>query len=276
MGNYIRAYKDFSFEIVLTSGKFKKRRVHILINPNAQVEIDVFTSKEAAINPDGITHLLYLERINADEMTFRKTLKMAEQLNKPIIVNESSGKKLRSEGISVKQLRYLTDDEIVRGLKIIPITFEWMDYEPSGESLKLDPQPDVPLLQKGFENFLNGIGSFLDFLNPLKKDKKEDPIEEAGKPMALLLEYAKSKVFIPLDALACKYVSEISNLHSPTIVILSDFTLAEASLLNLNVRSMLVIDSTHPKDKELYIPQAQNDTSFDIKLASTEEWIEIV
>ncbi len=280
MGTYIRAYPDFSFEVVITSGKFKKRRAHVLINPNSQVELDVFANKDAAVNPEGVTHLVYLRKIKGDEECFLRTLRLAELLNKPVIVDEDSGTVLRSEGMSVKQLRYITDEDVIPGLKIIPIEFEWKDYEPDREHVNLNPQPDKSPIQKGLENVVSSVSNVLNFFNPAKllsKEEVEDtPIMEVDRAMAMLLVFNKTRLLLPLDDFGCRYVDKISEMHSPTVIAFSESTVSEVIQLEMRAKNIMVFDKNHPKDKELFIPKSVNDTDFDIKLASTEEWVELL
>ena len=76
MAIYIRAYPDFSYEIIFTGGIVKKKRFHILINPNQHVKLPVKDDDEVRLNTDSLTHIASMEPSLSDPDMIQQTILM--------------------------------------------------------------------------------------------------------------------------------------------------------------------------------------------------------
>ena len=104
MSLYIRAYEDYSYEIIYTQGKVRKKRIHLLINPGSQITLQgTSKSSETEVNIQSLTHILAMETSVIKPDLINRTVKIAEMTNKPIITNKESSDKFREKGLSIAQ-----------------------------------------------------------------------------------------------------------------------------------------------------------------------------
>lgn len=279
MGLYIRAYADYSYEIIFTKGIFRKKRLHILINPGKEIKLSGNSDNDVHVNTRSLTHIVAMETSTKDKQMLEHTINIAELTNKPIITNEHSSKIFREYGLSVKQLRIIGfQDEVVDGLNVDPL------YIPKVE--KPDNNKDE---SKSSSSNLSAIGDFVsNNLNPLKwkpvkkitsKILNQPPTIEVDptKPMAFNLHLGKSsKLLLPLDSESIKSINELIPVIQPNVVIIPNKDVSFSKEIEEGAQKVIILNDEFDDDSVLVMPKTHNLGIFhDTLYGGLEEWIEI-
>jgi hypothetical protein len=291
MSLYIRGFRDYSIEILITNGKFKKNRTHLLINPNNEIHLDIDNneSKQGLINPEGISHFVLLSSSIIVPESFDKTLKLAELLNKPIITLEKFVSSLKQNAISIKQLRIIeSDTEVIPHTIIRPIYFNNKDYNPEDEYVATDEKSvSLEKLIAGPKKVANRtyktINRYYKFpiynklIKPIiKKNNHVKEIRDLSNPIGVCIKFHKVKILLPLDRHGSNYLGKMVEIHQPEIVIMPNSSLSMLQSLSKSVKSVVLFDPNHKYDNQMIIPKVYNEhLGYDTYLATYEEWIDI-
>ena len=289
MNLYVRVYPDYALELILSTGKLRKRRTHLLINPNLHVKLAIAQQDDGGISldPESLTHILYLERRCNSKETFKQTVRLAGLLNKPVITNEVSAEKLKKEGIPARQIRYFSNQEdVIANLAIEQVNFSVKDNATETKRV-------VPASNLAEEGYLvkagNSLKSFFSSLpsSPALRNKISEKITtplsllntgkiEPGNLQAIFLHWKTHTLLIPLEKSSAEDTEKWSKLYKPDIIIFPEITLAEVSMLELTTKHIVIVDAKHAKAKPIQIPQKYiPDYDYDIILGSSMEWIDI-
>lgn len=279
---YIRTYRDFSYELIHSEGRVKKKRLHILVNPGNLIKLKGQAQKlETEVNSESLTHIVAMETSVHDPKMANRTVKLAELTNKPIITNDETAKLFKNKGLSVKQLRILGfAEEIIDGLQIDPVYIE--ELEESSE-LKNDTK-------LSFYSKVADLGKMMtSSINPLKwksMDKIKGTISEdlvkrevdPSKPLAIFIKFNKfDTVLIPLDERAMKNINRLISNMQPKITILPNSTVSDTLNLDKGSNTILVLNETHLNEQVINIPKTHNPhLPHDTIYGGFEEWIQIL
>ncbi|MHA2252159.1 MAG: hypothetical protein ACXAD7_17475 [Candidatus Kariarchaeaceae archaeon] len=275
---YIRSYKEFTYEIIYTEGRVKKKRIHVLINPGKSIKLRGQAQKhETELNPDSLTHIIAMETSVMNPKMINWTMRIAELTNKPIITNQETSEKFKEKGLSIRQLRLLGyEEEIIDGLHIDPI-------------YKEELQEVIPKDQnKSVMSKITGFGKTVtDTINPLKwkpLEKFKDTVIptqpkieiDPSKPLAIYVLFGRNEsILIPLDRRAIENINILIPNYLPKLVILPETTISDTLNIESGARYLLIVNETHQGDQTIYIPKAFNKVEHDTIYAAFEEWIEI-
>ena len=287
---YVRVYPGYAIELILSRGRFKKKRIHLLINPNSHVKLGIMRNDEqVSLDSENLTHILYLERTYNTKETFKHTVRLAQILNKPIITNENSAEKLRQEGIPARQIRYFTNKEdVITNFSVEQVDYSLKDYKPEAE--RVLPSKNLKDMKSNAksENFLR---KFLSLLSPpafsvynkisLKivtpfSTYFEDEKVMNGNSLAIFLHWKKHTFLIPLDKFGMENIEKMSELYCPDTIIFSEIEISKISALELNAEQIVIADEKYAKEKTLQIPKKYNPGfNYNIILGSLMEWIDL-
>ncbi|MFV2015853.1 MAG: hypothetical protein ACC656_10515 [Candidatus Heimdallarchaeota archaeon] len=286
MPMYIRAYEDYSYEIIYTEGKLRKKRIHLLVNPGAKTRIrGPTTGNETEVNIQSLTHIVAMETSIVKPQLMKRTIKIAEMTNKPIITNKESSDKFRENGISVKQLRILGfQEEVIDGLFLDPIYME----ELGDTSLAPVEEQSKGLASIG-PKLIKFTKSVPRRLNPFKwkpvkkitrtitKTENDEIIVDPSKPLAIYLRFSKSDdIIMPLDVRAMDHLDELLPQITPKLITLPNVDVSDTLQIKHNARALIVFNKQNKQEKAMIIPKAYNpETKHDTIYAAFEEWVDI-
>ncbi len=286
MPMYIRAYEDYSYEVIYTEGKLRKKRIHLLVNPGTNTKIQGTTKgSETEVNIQSLTHIVAMETSIVKPQLLKRTIKIAEMTNKPIITNKESSDNFRENGISIKQLRILGfQEEVIDGLFIDPIYKEELG-EKQLEPVTEDSKGLASIGYKFFE-FTKSVPRRLNPFRwkPVKKITQTvigkdsgEIIVDPSKPLAIYLRFSKSDdVIMPLDVRAMDHLDELMPQITPKLIALPNVDVSDTMQINHNARALIVFNRENKQEKALIIPKAYNpDTNHDTIYAPFEEWVDI-
>lgn len=252
MAIYIRVYPEFSYEIIFTGGKLKKKRFHILINPNKHVKLPLKDDDEIRLNTKSLTHIASMEPSLSNKDMFQRTIKIAEITNRPIITNKDSKEKFREHGISVTQLRTLGyEEQIVDGLNVDPVYKEEIS-----DDYKEEYQKDKP-------NLLTVGKQVIDLFNPLKwqKDKtsKKNIKVDPTKPLALVISMKKSNtILIPLDRRGIDHINMLVKSLKPWLTVIMSNNLGDTFDIEEGTKNILIIQDEYKANQTLQASKGYN------------------
>jgi len=272
---YIRGYEDYSYEVIFLDGVFKKNRVHILINPGNYIKLPGQGGEsDVEINIESLTHILTMETSITNPDIIKRTTYIAERTNKPIITNQETGDKFRTEGLSVKQLRIIGfEEEVVEGIHVDPVYL--------GEL-------PVAVEEENSHSFLY-IGEMMKMINPLNwkpvqkisdmilPHPKSSQDIDTSKPLAFHIELgSKLNLLLPLDERGVDNINKIlPQMHVHTLVV-PNKELSYTSEINEPVSNVLLLNRSFSDDQVLIIPKSHNPgIDHDTHYGALEEWIEI-
>lgn len=286
MSLYIRAYEDYSYEIIFTQGKVRKKRIHLLINPGNQIKLQGTTkNSDTEVNIQSLTHILAMETSVIKPDLIKRTVKIAEMTNKPIITNKESSEKFREKGLSIKQLRLLGfQEEVIDGLYVDPIYKEEIGVTDLNKTT-ISPQRFYTVSEKLID-FTKSVPRRLNPLNwkPVKKVKQtitgsevHEMIVDAKNPLALYIRFSKSiDVLIPLDTRAIEFIDDLVPETTPRLILLPNLDVSDTLKINHKTKALLIFNKEHKQEKPLIIPKTYNpDAKHDTIYVPFEEWIDI-
>jgi hypothetical protein len=283
---YIRAYEDYSYELIYTEGSIRKKRIHLLVNPGNHVKLQgTAKDRETEVNVQSLTHIVAMETSIVKSQLLKRTVKIAELTNKPIITNKESSTKFREKGISVKQLRILGfQEEVIDGLTVDPIYME-----------ELGDMAQEPEEKASFS--FSSIGSkMIEFtksvprkLNPFKwKPVKKithsitgtenaEFVVDPSNPLAMYVKFSKSDdIIIPLDLRAMDHIDELLPHLTPKLILLPNVDVSDTLEINHKARALLVFNKENKQEKAIVIPKTYNpEAKHDTLYAGFEEWVDI-
>ncbi len=261
---YIRGYLNYCFELIITEGKkfkSKKKRIHILINPNNEVNI-LPGKSETEVNTQSITHILSMQTSIINSEMIKRTVTLAENTNKPVITNKKSSLQFRELGISVKQLRILGyDEEVIDGLSVDPVYMEEIDKKIIEKS-QSEKKNTNTLSLKNISKFGKKLTKNLNPLNlgkniiKIEPEKKIDPTN----PMAIVV-YSNNnkKIMIPLDDRGIKHIQQIINSIKPWVVIMPEMNISDTYNIN-NTEKLIFMNKEYKAEEMMLVPRSSNPT----------------
>ncbi|MDH5645953.1 MAG: hypothetical protein OEZ01_08090, partial [Candidatus Heimdallarchaeota archaeon] len=274
---YIRVYDDFSYEIVQSN----KRKLHIYINPGKKGKLSgIARENDIEINTDNLTHILSLETSIKNEEMIKRTLKLAELSNKPIITNQESAGFFRENGLSVKQLRIIShNEEIISGLSIVPVY----------QNIINETEKELKEKQENKNNILEGVNKTIKYMFTPGKWKttkfikknilpKEPTISiDTSKPLAIVLNFGKGiKLLCPLDERGLEYINDIINETKPWLVIIPNHDVSFTKSIIAKTKLILITNNKSVDDEVLIIPKSYNSTiEHDTLYGGLYQWLEI-
>lgn len=272
--------------MIFTEGKLRKKRIHLLINPGSLINLQGTTKKsETEVNIQSLTHILAMETSVVKPDLIKRTVKIAELTNKPIITNKESSEKYREKGLSIKQLRLLGfQDEIIDGLYVDPIYKE----EIVNADLKVQ-EPSTSGINAIGEKIIDFTKSVPQRINPLnwkpvKKMKQtltgsenEELIIDAKNPLGVYIKFSKGiDVLVPLDTRAIKFIDDLVPETTPRLILLPNLDASDTLTITHQAKALMIFNKEHKQEKALIIPKTYNpDAKHDTIYAPFEEWIDI-
>lgn len=286
MGLYIRAYEDYSYEIIYTEGKLRKKRIHLLVNPGINTKLQgTKKGNETEVNIHSLTHIVTMETSIVKPQLLKRTIKIAEMTNKPIITNKESSDKLRENGISIKQLRILGfQEEVIDGLFIDPIYVEELGVELLKS--EIDDRKGLSSIGSKLIEFTKSVPRRLNPFRwkPVRKitqtvigSEGDDIIVDPSKPLAIYLKFSKSDdLIMPLDVRAMDHLDELIPQITPKLIALPNVDVSDTMQIKHRARALIVFNKENKQNKAMIIPKAYNpDTKHDTIYAPFEEWVDI-
>lgn len=262
MVTYFRSFIDLSFELIFTGGRFKKKRIHLYVNPSKIPRVVSNSKSEGPeINPQSITHILAMQTSIPNQEMIQRTKVIAENINKPIITNKKTSLIFRDSGISVKQLRILGfEEEVIDGLLIDPVYME----ELNSESIKSDENASSsinPLSIKSIASFGKKLGKTLNplkFSKPVLQPKEKENIIDPTNPLAVVIYSSKNKkILLPLDKRGIKHIKQIINSIQPWLTVLPSKNISETFTIE-NTTKLLFLDDQYDAEELVIIPRSSN------------------
>lgn len=278
---YIRTYSDFSYELIHTEGRVKKKRIHILVNPGNLIKLKGQAQKmETEVNSESLTHIVAMETSVNDPKMVNRSVKLAELTNKPIITNDETAKLFKNKGLSVKQLRILGfAEEVIDGLQIDPVYIEELAESVMNNDTKLSFYSKVTDLGKIMTRSINPLK--WKSMDKIKGTISEDLVKrevDPSKPLAIFIKLTKfDTVLIPLDERAMKNINRLISNLQPKITILPNSTVSDTLNLEQGSNTVLVLNENHHNEQVINIPKTHNThLPHDIIYGGFEEWIQIL
>lgn len=301
MPHYVRVYPNYSFEFIVISGKWKKKRYHFLINPDQQISLDVTQKSDevASVNPKSLTHIITVENSTNGNQILKKTFDLAELLNKPVIATPIVAEQLRNMGLSVTQIRTIeSDNSGIDDLQIKLVYFTLQEFAPELEHV--DSEDDslgkkivstpVNLVSKlvtlSFKPLQKTLKPLIKPFNPakIKMGKYQNPFKKNHKmtesinrehPMILALIIDKQSFVFPLDAHGSEYLAKSIEVLDVDWIILPDAHVQKTNKYKTEGGRMLLVD-TQFKGEPIMIPQSRNSfIDHDTVLVPYYEWIDL-
>jgi hypothetical protein len=270
MAIYIRAYPEFCYEIIFTGGKVKKKRFHILINPNRHVKLPVKNDEEIRINTESLTHIASMEPSLSDPDMIQRTIKIAEITNRPIITNKDSKEKFREYGISITQLRTLGyEEQIVDGLNVDPVYKEEIsdDY--------------IEEYQKEKPSIINVGKQVIDLFNPLKwqkeKTSKRNIQVDPTKPLALVISMKKNNtILIPLDRRGIDHINMLVGSLKPWLTVILSNNIGKTFDIEEGTKNILFIQDNYEGNQTLQASKGYNlSVPHNTFICGIKQWAEV-
>ncbi len=272
--------------MIFTEGKVRKKRIHLLINPGSLINLQGTTKKsETEVNIQSLTHILSMETSVVKPDLIKRTVKIAELTNKPIITNKESSEKYREKGLSIKQLRLLGfQDEIIDGLYVDPIYKEEI-----GLRDHITPEPTasgINTISEKIVDFTKSVPHRINPLNwkPVKKMKQtltgsqDDVMKiDAKNPLGAYIKFSKGiDVLVPLDTRAIEFINDLVPETTPRLILLPNLDVSDTLTITHRTRALMIFNKEHKQEKALIIPKTYNpDANHDTIYAPFEEWIDI-
>lgn len=295
MALYLRGYKEFSFELIFTDGRLKKRRIHLLINPNKYIRIlRKDKSKGPEVNPASLTHIVCLLSSQSNNRLIEKTLNIAELTNKPIITDNFTSEILKKGGIPSRQLRILGfDDQIITGLKISPLVLDSSDLKASGKDSNHQNPPkqvvenhDEPKFREkfGISPVLSLVKSNLGKLTKFPLSKIKDTVlpgsnrtVDWSKPFGLELYFGKRiKMLIPLNKQALELLPTVLPSIQSFYLILPDMDLDESVGIKAKTNTLIILNKNYSNEEPTIIPMNYNPNSdHNTIYTGFENWVQL-
>ncbi len=279
MAVYIRAYRDLSFELILTDGKLKKKRLHILINPGKFSKLPDGKDHSVEINPKSLTHILAMQTSVEASQLIKKTVQIAEITNKPIITNQSSANELRSEGIPVRQLRIVGyEEEIIEDLRVDPVYKEEIPNDKLIDKSNID---NVEMENRDKSSVFKISNKLFKLISKSQKKQEKATYShnkiDPTKPIAVVISLRKKwKILIPLDNRGISYINEIIKNIKPWLVIIPHRDVSFTYSIAESVEKVLIIQDSYHADEALFAPKAYNIGLYhDTYIGGINSWLQI-
>ncbi len=300
---YVRRYADCSTELVLIQGGFRKKRYHLLINPQ---NLQLVTDTQEGINPEGVTHIVAVAPLGSTSIFYERLFSIAEMLNKPVIADNETFRRLRELGMPARQLRQLEHlDEIFPALEIEIVNYKKSLFEPQPEALKPTDETKIPTSRKISEPLhLVGISLKKTTIDPLRllvnktfnilllpfrrwikvsvpairKNRVEEQAEVSlnEEPIQLLIEFKSKRILIPLLDESSMWLIKSSEQFEPDIAVFTNSDLSIIHSIRFETRHVIILNKENPSEKILRIPRSANPMlTFEITLGGYGDWIEL-
>lgn len=272
MAIYIRTYSDFSYELIFTEGKFKKKRLHLLVNPGSEVKLpSTDRDGQVEINPESITHILTMQTSIIDDDMLHSTIRLAEITNKPIITNKKTSLTLRKFGLSVKQLRLIGfEEEVVEGLSLDPVYQEEIAYHVEPSAI-LKPLDRIGNFGKKLTKSLTG-----NLLKGIIKEEKRDIKIDASNPLAVVVGVNRNQtILLPLDDRAVKNLKKIVEAIKPWLAVFPYVDISNT--INISgSKKVIIMNKDYQSEEIIIVPQSSNPgIDHQTILAGLNAWFEI-
>ncbi|MHA2089909.1 MAG: hypothetical protein ACW98K_03545 [Candidatus Kariarchaeaceae archaeon] len=272
---YIRVYQDYTYEIIFTEGRVKKKRIHLLINPKSNVILKgQSSSDQTEINIESLTHFVTLNTSTGNLTAIEKTVSLAELTNKPIITNSNTSSTFKDRGISIKQLRIMSgEEEVLDDLRINPVYLDEMTeiqvQKPSGLTSK------IPYLGDLIPNSLNPLK-----WKPINAIKQVILVREKqgidlSKPLGLFFLFGKyDSVLLPLEKMATEDINKLVGFYLPKITVFPYREISDTVAIAMGSKTVLIVNEKHSSEQVMHIPKTYNPSvKHDTIYGALEEWI---
>lgn len=284
---YVRAYEDFSYEIIFVDGIIRKNRVHLLINPSKHVKLPGQGEEEdPVLNIESLTHIISMETSVKNPQLIDRTVYIAERTNKPIITNQSTADIFKGRGLSVKQLRILGfQEEIVEGVQIDPVYLEEIIEEPEPDGKKGADDERGNIFGSGILDFGKSI---VNKMNPLKwkpvksisnivKTSEETLDVDPTKPVAYSIQLRGGpNILFPTDRRGIININRVIHEVSPDVLLIVNQDVSFTKNIGKGLHKVIILNNQITDDQLLVLPKSHNiDVKHDTFYGALRQWVEI-
>ncbi len=273
---YVRAYDDFSYELIFLEGRVRKKRLHLLVNPSKHVHLPGTSKEGIELNIESLTHIITMQTSVVNNELIHRTTFLAERTNKPIITNSETAELFKEQGLSVRQLRVIGfQQEVVDGIQIDPIYLKELSQEVKEHAPKRPLDPVVDLLKLVNPFSWKPVKRVTKTLFP-KLVKPDEVLIDPGKPLAFHIELGTShSILLPLDKRGMDHINQIiPNMEIKTVVIPNQ-DISFTKTITQGARQVIILNSD-VGEEPLFVPKSQNAyIKHDSIYGSLEEWVEI-